>query len=73
MVINGIFQSDTTWRIHVSSSKSVIDSASFNNVTNASVFNRKEMNIIEELMHDTNGFYIGNTNPQENFTYNLSC
>ena len=73
MVVNGIFQSDTTWRIHVSSSKSVIDSASFNNVVNASVFIEDDNgNIIDELAHDTNGFYIGNTIPQENFTYNLS-
>jgi hypothetical protein len=73
MVVNGIFQSDTTWRIHVSSSKSVIDSASFNNVVNASVFIEDDNgNIIDVLAHDTNGFYIGNTIPQENFTYNLS-
>ena len=38
MAINGIFQSDTNWRIHVSSSRSVIDSASFKNLTNASAF-----------------------------------
>lgn len=73
MAINGIFQSDTTWKIHVSSSKSVIDSASFKNITNASVFILDgNENIIEELIHDTNGFYLGSTSPQENFTYNLS-
>ena len=73
MVVNGIFQSDTTWRIHVSSSKSVIDSASFNNVVNASVLIEDDNgNIIDVLAHDTNGFYIGNTIPQANFTYNLS-
>ena len=73
MVVNGIFQSDTTWRIHVSSSKSVIDSASFNNVVNASVFIEDDNgNIIDVLAHDTNGFYIGNTTPQANFNYNLS-
>ena len=73
MVVNGIFQSDTAWRIHVSSSKSVIDSASFNNVVNASVLIEDDNgNIIDVLAHDTNGFYIGNTIPQENFTYYLS-
>ena len=73
MVVNGIFQSDTTWRIHVSSSKSVIDSSSFNNVVNASVLIEDDNgNIIDVLAHDTNGFYIGNTIPQANFTYNLS-
>ena len=29
-------------------------------------------NIADVLAHDTNGFYIGNTLPQENFTYFLS-
>ena len=73
MVVNGIFQSDTVWRIHVSSSRSVIDSASFNNVVNASVLIEDDNgNIIDVLAHDTNGFYIGNTIPQENLTYNLS-
>ena len=73
MVVNGIFQSDTVWRIHVSSSKSVIDSASFNNVVDASVLIEDDNgNIIDVLAHDTNGFNIGNTLPQENFTYFLS-
>ena len=72
MAINGIFQSDTTWKIHVSSSKSVIDSASFKNITNASVFILDgNENIIEELIHDTNGFYLGSTSPQENLNYHL--
>ena len=72
MAINGIFQSDTNWRIHVSSSRSVIDSASFNNITNASAFILDgNENLVEELMHDTNGFYIGSTSPQENLNYYL--
>ena len=72
MVINGVFHSDTTWRIHISSSRSVIDSNSYKNITNASAFilDNNE-NLIEELMHDTNGFYIGSTTPQENVNYHL--
>ena len=73
LVINGVFHSDTTWRIHVSSSRSVVDSTSYKNITNASVFiSDGDENLIEELIHDTNGFYLGNTNPQENLNYHLS-
>ena len=37
LVINSIFQSDSTFKVHVSSSRSVIDTASFQNIEDAIV------------------------------------
>ena len=72
LVINSIFQSDSTFKVHVSSSRSVIDTASFQNIEDA-VVNIKDDNgsIIETLNYVENGFYIGQTFPQENQTYSL--
>ena len=72
MVINSIFQSDSTFKVHVSSSRSVLDTDSFQNITDA-VVNIKDGNgnIIETLNHQENGFYVGQTFPQENQTYTL--
>ena len=72
LVINSIFQSDSTFKAHVSSSRSVLDTDSFQNITDA-VVNIKDGNgnIIETLNHQENGFYVGQTFPQENQTYAL--
>ena len=72
LVINSIFQSDSTFKVHVSSSRSVIDTVSFQNIEDAVVTIKDENeNIIESLNYVANGFYIGQTFPQENQTYTL--
>ncbi|MFL2585588.1 MAG: DUF4249 domain-containing protein [Parvicellaceae bacterium] len=72
LVINSLFQSDSTFKVHVSSSKSVIDTASFQNIEDAVVAIRdKNGNIIENLVHDSNGFYKGQTFPNNYQTYQL--
>ena len=72
LVINSIFQSDSSFKVHVSSSRSVIDTASFKNIDDAIVtIKDRNENIIETLNHVENGFYKGQTFPQENQTYNL--
>ena len=64
LVINSIFQSDSTFKVHVSSSRSVIDTASFQNIEDA-VVKIKDDNgaIIETLNHLDNGFYLGQVFP----------
>ena len=37
LVINSIFESDSTFKVHVSSSRSVVDTASFLNIEDAEV------------------------------------
>ena len=72
LVINSIFQSDSSFKVHVSSSRSVIDTASFKNIDDAIVsIKDKNENIIETLNHVENGFYKGQTFPQENQNYIL--
>ena len=72
LVINSVFESDSSFKVHVSSSRSVIDTASFNNIDDAIVtIKDRNENIIETLNHVENGFYKGQTFPQENQTYNL--
>ena len=72
LVINSVFESDSIFKVHVSSSRSVIDTASFNNIDDAIVSIKDDNeNIIETLNHIENGFYIGQTFPQENQTYIL--
>ena len=72
LVINSIFQSDSTFKVHVSSSRSVIDTASFKNIDDAIVtIKDRNENVIETLNHVENGFYKGQTFPQENQTYIL--
>ena len=72
LVINSVFESDSTFKVHVSSSRSVIDTASFNNIDDAIVSIKDgNENIIETLNHIENGFYKGQTFPQENQTYIL--
>jgi hypothetical protein len=72
LVINSIFQSDSTFKVHVSSSRSVIDTASFQNIEDAIVTIKDDNgSTIEILNYVENGFYIGQNFPQENQTYNL--
>ena len=72
LVINSIFQSDSTFKVHVSSSRSVIDTASFQNIEDAIVTIKDDNgSTIETLNYVENGFHIGQTFPQENQTYNL--
>ena len=72
MVINSIFESDSSFKVHVSSSRSVIDTASFKNVEDAEVNIKNENgNIIETLIHSQNGFYVGQKKPVENQIYFL--
>ena len=72
LVINSIFQSDSSFKVHVSSSRSVIDTASFNNIDDAIVtIKDRNENVIETLNHVENGFYKGQTFPQENQNYIL--
>ena len=72
LVINSIFQSDSTFKVHVSSSRSVIDTASFQNIEDAVVTIKDDNgSIIETLNYVENGFYIGQTFPQQNQTYTL--
>lgn len=72
LVINSIFESDSTFKVHVSSSRSVIETSSFQNIGDA-VVTIKDVNgdIIENLNYVDNGFYVGQTFPQENQTYTL--
>lgn len=72
LVINSIFESDSSFKVHVSSSKSVIDTAQFQNIFDASVRIEDENgNLIDELQHESNGFYIGQQQPTLNQNYFL--
>tara|TARA_Y100000385_G_scaffold205270_1_gene212651 strand:- start:267 stop:1184 length:918 start_codon:yes stop_codon:yes gene_type:complete len=72
LVINSIFESDSSFKVHVSSSRSVIDTASFKNIEDAVVSIKNENgNIIETLSHFQNGFYVGQKKPVENQIYFL--
>jgi hypothetical protein len=72
LVINSLFQSDSTFKVHVSSSRNVIDTASFQNIEDASVIIKDDNgSIIETLNYLENGSYTGQTFPQENQTYFL--
>ena len=72
LVINSIFESDSSFKVHVSSSRSVIDTASFKNINDAVVSIKNENgNIIETLSHSQNGFYVGQKKPVENQIYTL--
>ena len=73
LVVNSIFQSDSVFKVHLSSSKSVIDSSSYKNVEDAVIaIKLNNGNVIENLIHTTNGFYLGEFYPSANQTYNLS-
>ena len=57
---------------NVSSSRSVIDTASFKNINDAVVSIKNENGyIIETLNHSQNGFYVGQKKPVENQIYTL--
>ena len=72
LVINSIFENDSTFKVHVSSSRSVVDTASFQNISDATILIKDENdNIIETLNHQENGFYIGQTYPSQNQIYTL--
>ena len=72
LVINSIFESDSTFKVHVSSSRSVVDTASFLNIEDAEVkILDNNGNIVDVLNHLNNGFYMGQTYPEENKNYNL--
>lgn len=72
LVVNSIFESDSTFKVHISSSRSVIDISPFQNVEDA-VVKIKDDNgsIIETLNHLDNGFYLGQVFPEQNKTYQL--
>ena len=72
LVINSVFESDSTFKVHVSSSRSVIDTSSFENIDDA-VVTIKDVNgnVIEVLNHVVNGFYKGQVLPEESTTYIL--
>lgn len=72
LVINSIFVSDSTFKVHVSSSRSVIDTSPFQNIEDA-IVTIKDNNgtIIETLNHLDNGFYAGQTYPSQNQIYTL--
>ena len=72
LVINSVFESDSTFKVHVSSSRSVIDTSSFENIDDAVVTIKDgNGNVIEVLNHFVNGFYKGQVLPEENTTYIL--
>ena len=72
LVVNSIFESDSTFKVHISSSRSVIDVSPFQNIEDA-VVKIKDDNgaIIETLNHLDNGFYAGQVFPEQNKTYQL--
>lgn len=72
LVINSVFESDSTFKVHVSSSRSVIDTSSFQNIDDAIVaIKDADGNIIETLDNVLYGFYTGQAYPEENQTYVL--
>lgn len=72
LVINSVFESDSTFKVHVSSSRSVIDTSSFENIDDAVVTIKDgNGNVIEVLNHVVNGFYKGQVLPEESTTYIL--
>jgi hypothetical protein len=72
LVINSIFESDSIFKVHVSVSRSVIDTSSFQNIVDANVKIKDENGyLVETLNHTNNGFYSGQNIPEENKTYTL--
>lgn len=72
LVINSIFESDSIFKVHVSVSRSVIDTSSFQNIVDAIVKIKDDNGyLVETLNHTNNGFYSGQNIPEENKSYTL--
>lgn len=59
LVVNGVFQSDSVWSVHVSYSLNVLDQADITYLSNASVkLKDGNGNLIEDLVHQGEGYYV---------------
>ena len=73
IVVNSIFSTDSMWKIHLSYSKSVIDSSEFNNIDNAEIkIVDSNDNLITNFHYIKNGFYESNLFPKTNKKYFLN-
>lgn len=74
LVLNGLFNADSTWHVHVSHSLSVIDNESLGDVEDATVrIVDSNGNLVETLVHDEDGNYVGSTMPAINTNYMIEA
>ncbi|MBL4703484.1 MAG: DUF4249 domain-containing protein [Flavobacteriales bacterium] len=72
LVVNSLFEADSSWNINVSRSLSVIDEAELASIENATVTIKDGTGtLIETLVHDADGNYIGTSYPQIGNTYRV--
>ena len=72
LVVNSTFFNDSTWKVHISSSRSILDSNSYKNIEDCTIAIKDDNgNIIETLTHEKNGFYNGLEIPVDNQNYFL--
>ena len=64
VVVNGIYFRDSVWKIHLSKSKSILDTSTSKNLENAiiSILDQNS-NEIDTLQYFNNGFYYGSKSP----------
>ena len=64
VVVNGIYFKDSVWKIHLSKSKSILDTSTSTELENATISILNEYsNIIDTLHYVDNGFYVGSKSP----------
>lgn len=72
LVINGVINPDSTFRVEISNSLSVIDKGDLEPVENAvvNIFDGSGA-LYETLIHDSDGYYLGSLKPLDNQQYTV--
>tara|TARA_B100000963_G_C22542594_1_gene632891 strand:- start:209 stop:1102 length:894 start_codon:yes stop_codon:yes gene_type:complete len=64
VVVNGIYFRDSVWKIHLSKSKSILDTSTSTNLENVTIsILDQNSNTIDTLQYYNNGFYVGSKSP----------
>jgi len=71
LVVNGIYETSSPLKVHVSHSLSVIDQAEIENIEDATVSVYENGDFLENLQHTDNGFYKSANLITENKNYEL--
>jgi hypothetical protein len=72
IVVNSKITSDSTFKVHLSRSLNIVDNGELSSITDASVsILDGNDNLIETLVYDAEGFYLGSNSPLTNQTYKI--